>query len=97
MVGAPLNPEEIPTTVDAGFLDTGRFEEVGVRHYSWSESYDTSRYLKLLQTFSDHLALPGPTLRRLLRDIGELIDQEFGGQVAKRIVAALEVVRRCPR
>ena len=94
IVGASAKPEDLPTMADRVFLDTGWFEVIGARHYSWSETYDTARYLKLLQTFSDHLALPGPTLRRLLRDIGELIDQEFGGQVAKHVIAVLQIARK---
>lgn len=94
MVGAPLKPEDLPTTVDRGFLDTGSFEEVGVRQYPRSETYDTARYLKLLQTFSDHLALPGPTLRRLLEDIGDLINREFRGRIPKHSVAVLQIARK---
>jgi len=94
MVGAPAKPGNLPALVDRVFLDTGWFEETGVRHYSWTETYDTGRYLKLLQTFSDHLALPTRTLRRLLRDIGELIDQGFGGQVARHVVAVLQIARK---
>jgi SAM-dependent methyltransferase len=94
MAGAPLNEEDLPTTVDDGFIDPGGFEAVGVRHYPWSETYDTGRYLKLLQTFSDHLALPDPRLRCLLQDIGGLIDHEFGGRVPKHSVAVLQVARK---
>ena len=28
-----------------------------VRHYPWSETYDTERYLKLLRTYSGHIVL----------------------------------------
>ena len=55
--GGPRHPHELPTTLDPGFPETGLFEEVAVRHYPWTETYDTNGYLRLLRTFSDHAAL----------------------------------------
>ena len=85
---------ELPTTIEREFLATGLFEESSVRHYPWTETYDTDRYLELTQTFSGHIALPEPTRRRLLADIAALIDRDFGGQVVKHQVAVLQLARR---
>ena len=94
MVGSPKKPDELPTTPDPGFLDSGLFEQVEIRHYPWTESYDTERYLKLLRTFSGHIALPGATREALLEDIAALIDREFGGRVEKHQMTVLQVARR---
>jgi len=94
MAGDPLRPDELPTTVDQGFLDTGVFEQVAVRHYPWTEMYDTGRYLKVLQTYSGHIALPETARRDLLADIAGIIDREFGGRVVKHWVTVLQVARR---
>ena len=94
MVGLPKETHELPTTPDRGFLDTGLFEGAAVRHYPWTETYDTERYLKLLRTFSGHIALPEATREALLEDIAALIDRKFGGRIEKHHVAVLQVVRR---
>ncbi len=94
MVGAPLLVEELPVRVEPTVIETGRFEEVAVRHYPWTETYDTRRYLQLMGTFSNHIDLPDGTRERLFADIATLIDREFGGRVVKHQVAVLQVARR---
>ena len=94
MVGRPRYVHELPSTVDRGFLDTGLMKEVAVRHYPWTETYDTERYVKLMLTFSDHIALPEPTRGLLIRDVAALIDEQFGGQIIKHHVAVLQLARR---
>ena len=94
MVGLPKKPDELPTPPDPGFLDSGLFEQAEIRRYPWTESYDTKRYLKLLRTFSGHIALPVATGEALLRGIAALIDREFGGRVEKHQVTVLQVSRR---
>jgi SAM-dependent methyltransferase len=94
MVGRPLYMSELPTSVEREFIASDLFEQVVVKHYPWTETYDTDRYLKLLQTFSGHIALPEATRRALLDDIAALIAREFGGQVVKHHVAVLQVARR---
>lgn len=97
MVGNPRSVNDLPTTVERGFLDSQLFEEAAVRHYPWTEWYDTDRYLKVLQTFSGHIALPGDTRRRLLDDIAALMDREFGGRIPKHWVTVLQLARRLTR
>jgi hypothetical protein len=94
MVGEPTKLDDLPATTDSGFLRTGLFEPVAVRQYPGMQTYDTETYIKLLQTFSDHIALPAPTRHALLTDIAALIDEEFGGRVVKHVVSVLQLVRR---
>ena len=94
LIGGPKRPGELPTTLEPGFLETGLFEEMAVRHYPWTETYDTNRYLRLLRTFSDHATLAEASREALLGDVATLIDREFGGRVEKHHVAVLQVARR---
>lgn len=97
MVGNPQSVNDLPTTVERGFVATRLFEEAAVRHYPWTEWYDTDRYLKVLQTFSGHIALPEDTRDRLLADIAALMDREFGGRIPKHWVTVLQLARRPAR
>ena len=85
---------ELPTTIEQGFIETGQFDQAAVRQYPWTERYETERYVKLLQTFSEHISLPEEERARLLFEIAELIEGEFGGRVVKHHVAVLQVARR---
>jgi SAM-dependent methyltransferase len=93
-VGRPPLASALPMTVDPGFIETGLFDDVTVRHYPWTDVYDTDRYLKVLRTFSEHIALPDGERAALLGEIGALIDREFGGRVAKHLVTVLQMARR---
>jgi SAM-dependent methyltransferase len=94
MVWEPTRLPELPDEIDPAFLATGAFEPVAVKHYPWTQTYDTAGYLTLLQTFSDHIALPELTLRALLADVAALIDAEFDGRVVKHVVSVLQLARR---
>ncbi len=65
-----------------------------MRHYPWTETYGTERYVRLLQTFSEHIALAEGERGRLLTEIAALIGREFGGRVVKHQVAVLQVARK---
>lgn len=90
----PGSTEKLPNEVDPDFLATGAFEPVAVRHYPWTEVYDRNRYIRLLATFSDHIALPEDARTRLFDAIGALIDSRYSGRVVKHQVTVLQVVRR---
>lgn len=87
-----------PATVDAREVAdeierSGLFGDLRIRHFRWEEEYSTERYLQLLSTYSDHRTLPADVSRRLLTGIGSLIDDQFGGHVAKGYVTALYLAR----
>jgi SAM-dependent methyltransferase len=52
-----------------------------VRH-AWARRYTGEAYMKLLQTFSDHRALPEPNKSRFFAAIGQVIAQ-MGGEVTR--------------
>jgi SAM-dependent methyltransferase len=93
MVGGWRTMEDLPKTIDSEFLELG-FEDAGVFVYPWVEAYDTDRYIKVLQTFSNHIALPDGVRAALLEDMAGLIDERFGGVVEKHWFTTLEVARK---
>ena len=49
---------------------------------AWTKRYSGAEYLKLLQTFSDHRAMPEPNKSRFFEAINEVITQ-MGGAVSR--------------
>jgi SAM-dependent methyltransferase len=74
-------------------IRAGGFREVVERRYSWSADYDAERYLKLLGTFSDHLALAEEARRSLFSGLAELIARH-GGTVTNEYLTILYVARK---
>jgi SAM-dependent methyltransferase len=72
---------------------SGLFGDVEVRHYQWSETYDTHRYIALLSTHSDHRTLGDGELRNLLDGVREVIDGS-GGALTLDYVTNLYLARR---
>jgi SAM-dependent methyltransferase len=66
------------------------FGPVQVEKFPWSARYDTRRYLGLLNTYSDHLALPEATRASLFEGVAEVIDRH-GGSIERPYVAVLYV------
>jgi len=67
---------------------SGLFDEPDVVRVPWTSVYTTERYLGLLRTFSDHLALDPPTFDRLLDAVRSTIDR-FGGMIERPQIAPL--------
>jgi len=57
---------------------SGCFGEVVTRSYEWSAEYAADEYVRLLHTYSDHLALPGKTLQALCSAVREAIERNGG-------------------
>jgi hypothetical protein len=72
---------------------SGLFEAVAVRRYPWTERYTAERHAKLVQIYSDHLALPAAALARLAGRIKALIG-ELGGTIDRPYVSVLYVAKR---
>ena len=54
------------------------FEDPLIRTYRWSQRYTRDEWLDVLPTHSDHRGLPPDILRRLLDEIGSVIDERGG-------------------
>jgi SAM-dependent methyltransferase len=70
------------------------FATVGIELFEWTRCYKRERYLDLLRTYSDHRCLGAARLEPLLAEIGDLIDDDYGGQVTRPYRTAVHVARR---
>jgi len=83
--------------VQAQALDVNRsglYESVFTRTYPWRAVYSTSDYLRLLNTYSDHLAMPEANRSALYAALAGLIDNHYGGQVTKEYLAVLYIAQK---
>lgn len=71
---------------------SGRFSEPVFWQHPWTETYDTERYLKLLETFSDHRTLESRTRSQLYAAVRRAIEVH-GGQIDRPLMATLFVSR----
>jgi hypothetical protein len=83
-----LPPETLVEVTVQAINRSGRFSEVVVKRYPWSARYTTEQYIKLLNTYSDHLNLGEERRRGLLEGVGELIER-FGGVIDRPYLALL--------
>jgi SAM-dependent methyltransferase len=73
------------------FKGSGRFEEVVVRRYEWEVEYGKEEYVDLLNTYSDHRAMPSEKRKELFRAVSELVDKKYGGKIRKKYMAQLAI------
>ena len=64
------------------------------RVYPWKQTYSSGQYVKLLSTYSDHIALPDENRHRLFEGIVNLIETKYNGQITKHYEAVLDLRRR---
>ncbi len=78
-------PGELPDAGDE-IEASGLFGEVGIRHFDWEVSYDAEGYIRLLETFSGHIAMEqwkrdrlyGEIRRRLALRPEDLLRRHWG-------------------
>jgi SAM-dependent methyltransferase len=71
---------------------SGRFGEVSVREYPWTERRSAESWVRLLGTFSDHRLLPDDDRDALLGEVARVIERH-GGFIEVRHVARLFLAR----
>ena len=86
-------PEDLPDRA-AEIEASGLFGEVVRRDYRWDEPYDAEGYLRVLSTYSGHIALDPASRERLFRGISDLIEGEHGGRIVKGYLTTLYVAHR---
>lgn len=74
---------------------SGYYQPPQIGIFPWSEIYTTERYLGLLSTYSDHIALEPERRQALFSAIADLIDRH-GGQIEKSYVAYTYVAQKLP-
>jgi SAM-dependent methyltransferase len=86
-------PGELPDMA-AEFEGSGWFEDVTVRHFDWEISYTADEYIRLLDTFSNHIAMGAPQRDRLYGEIRRRLAQRGDGRLRRHWGAVVQVGRR---
>jgi SAM-dependent methyltransferase len=86
-------PGELPD--DRGEIErTGLFDVVAVRQFDWEVRYDADGYLRLLDTFSSHIAMQPWQRDRLYGEIRRRLAQRPDARLRRHWGAVLQVARR---
>jgi hypothetical protein len=88
----PPAPEEIPDERQA-IEDSGLFEDVRVRRYSWTIDYTADGYLDLLNTYSGHIAMSKSKHDKLYTEIRRRISARRSGHIRKDYLSILHIAR----
>lgn len=86
-------PGELPDA-RAEIEASGLFTAVAVRQFDWEVSYDAESYIRLLETFSGHIAMPQWKRDRLYGEIRKRLARSPDGQLRRHWGAVLHVARR---
>jgi len=86
----------LPLTADrpthaTSFPGVEAFEDPIKRVYPWTQTYSSEQYIKLLSTYSDHIALPDENRNLLFEGIVNLVETRYNGQVTKHYEAVLDL------
>ena len=73
---------------------TGLFGDVAIRRFDWEISYTAEAYIRLLGTFSGHIAMAEWQRRRLYGEIRRRLAQRPDGRVRRHWGAVLHVARK---
>jgi SAM-dependent methyltransferase len=88
-------PGELPDDL-AEFEASGLFEDVAVRHFDWPVIYTAEEYIRLLNTFSGHIAMAAWQRDRLYGEIRRRLAERPDGRLRRHWGAILQVARRRP-
>lgn len=85
--------DDLIKRVETRINESGAFGRVQVRTFPWSARYDTTQYLGLLNTYSDHLILAPPIRQPLFDGVAQVIDRH-GGFIERPYIAVLFVAQK---
>jgi SAM-dependent methyltransferase len=80
----------------AGIEASGLFGHVMVRQFDWEVSYSSAEYIRLLDTFSGHIAMDAWKRDRLYSEIRRRLAERADGRLRRHWGAVLHVARRRP-
>lgn len=86
-------PGELPDS-RAQIEASGLFEDVTVRHFDWETTYSAEEYIRLLDTFSGHIAMPEWKRCRLYSEIRHRLAKRPSDRLRRHWGAVLHVARR---
>lgn len=91
--GAPTpRPGEL-ATCEQEIAASGLFDLVHLRQFGWEQRYDADGYIRLLDTFSGHIAMAPWQRERLYGAIRSRLAERPGGTLRRHWGAALHVAR----
>ncbi len=76
--------------------ESGLFEIVAVDHLDWTEDYDAEGYIRLLSTFSGHIAMAPERRERLFTEIRRRLSERPDGRLRRGWGTVLNIARRRP-
>jgi SAM-dependent methyltransferase len=88
-----LRPGELPDAGDE-IETSGLFGEVEIRHFDWEVRYDAEGYIRLLETFSGHIAMEQWKRDRLYGEIRRRLALRPDGRLRRHWGVVLHVARR---
>lgn len=86
-------PGALPDSRDE-MEQSGLFENVFVRQFDWEISYTAEEYIRLLDTFSGHIAMEAWQRDRLYTEIKRRLGQRPDGRLRRHWGAVLHIARR---
>ena len=89
-----LQPPTNRPTHATNFPGVEAFQDPIKRVYPWKQTYSSEQYIKLLNTYSDHIALPDKNKHLLFEGIVNLIETKYDGQITKHYEAVLALRER---
>lgn len=92
---SPRDPST-PTTSESPEPGNAAFTDPIHRVYAWTANYSADQYIKLIGTYSDHIALPEFNRMHLFDGIADLINKNYGGAITKHYETALAFRRKKP-
>ena len=91
--GAPRPaPGELPEQTEE-IEASGLFEVVAVEQFDWTVDYDAEGYIRLLSTFSGHIAAPPEQREHLYAEVRRRLAQRPDGRIRRGWGAVLHVAR----
>jgi SAM-dependent methyltransferase len=78
----------------ANLRAVGTFENIEVETIGWTVSFDTTRVMRLYRTFSAINRLEAGEQQRLLDNLGQIADKQFGGEVEIRVTTPIYTAQR---
>lgn len=85
---APVRDDVDPPMRQALEADE-RYHRVAVRRWDWDQTYTAAEYRKLMLSYSGTRMMAPSQRLRLLDDMEAFIEESFGGQVTRPLVATL--------
>jgi len=82
-------PFALDTEIRIANLRAVGFKNIEVETIGWTVSFDTARMIKLYRTFSPISTLDPGDRQRLLDNLRQLSDKQFGGKVVMRITTPI--------